>query len=109
CPDEADLLTGREARAGDDLRVENGEMAVRPDLTVVRTEGQADPAGRIRGGPGPEHDRVCERVERRAHRRRNVHGRVVVVGVRRDHATGTAALREWITARSVERLSQVSE
>ena len=47
CPDEADLLAGGEARACDDLRVENGEMAVRPDLPVVRTEGQTDPAGRM--------------------------------------------------------------
>ena len=103
--DEADRLAGRELGAGDDVRVEHREMAVRPHLAVEGPERQADAAARVGRAPGAHDDRVRERVERRAHRRRDVDGGIVVVGVRGGDEAGAAADREDV-ARAVRRRAE---
>src|SRR5436190_10101120 len=56
--DEPDLRPRRERDAVDDGRVEDGEMAVRPRLAVLRANRHADAATRVGLVPGVQHDRV---------------------------------------------------
>src|SRR5581483_9704674 len=92
--DEPDLLARREARADHDIRVQDGEVTVRPALAVPRLEGEADAAARVGRRPGPQDDRVVDRVDRGAGRGGDVDRRVVVMGVRGGDDAGAAADRK---------------
>ena len=89
--DEADGGSGRERGAGDDVRLEVGQVAVHVDGARVQPDPEPDaaPAGRLR--PGREHDGVGQRVERRPLGRRDVGGGVVVVRVGDRDSVGTAS------------------
>src|SRR5262249_38589280 len=87
---EADLRAGGERRSGHDVRVDVGEVAVRPLAAVLRGEREADAAARV-VRPGALDDAVGQRVDRRALGRGDVGGRVVVVRVADADEAGAAA------------------
>src|SRR4051812_26984589 len=52
--DQPHRLAGAEYRSRDDLRVEIREVAIRPFLTVVRPQAEADSTSRVGFSPRPE-------------------------------------------------------
>ena len=100
--DQADLGAGRQRDAVDDAGLEEGEVAIGPHRAVVRADRHADAAARVGGVPGVDHDRVRDRIDGRARRRRDVGGRVVVVRVRDRDELRAAADREDVVARGYE-------